>query len=100
VTGHDQSAWLSLQQLLGFGELQQLQRTLDLSQPLLPYMQINRSCRKTAVAQEPLHGSDLNTRFQQVGGEAVSQRLLTLLISSLKKSITGITRFAGLKLKS
>jgi hypothetical protein len=52
------------------------------------------------VAQEPLHGSDLNTRFQQVGGEAVSQRLLTLLISSLKKSITGITRFAGLKLKS
>src|SRR5512135_372564 len=46
-------------------------------------MQVDRSGRKTGVAQQPLHDGDLHARLQQVRGEAVAQAMNAALIRQL-----------------
>src|SRR5512144_2076240 len=53
-----QGRCLDLRELAGLGELQQLERALDLGQALLAHMQINRSGREARMAQQPLHDGD------------------------------------------
>jgi hypothetical protein len=61
-------------------------------------MQVDHGGGDLFMAQELLDRVQVRARLQEMSGEAMTQRLLTLLISSrCKQYITGITRFTGLK---
>ena len=68
---------------------------MEIGQLLLGHVQIDRRGLQVPVAEQLLNGAQIDSRFEEMGGEAVAERLNTLLIHRRPFGFaTGIIRFS------
>ena len=70
-------------------EAEEVERVRGLAQGLAGQVEVVGGGSEGSVAQEELDGAQVHVRLEEVGGEAVAQRLITMLIHRPCESVTG-----------
>jgi len=76
---------------LGVLLLQSVERALDVAEPGFGEVGVEGGGVEALVAEEGLHNAQIGAAFDEVGGEGVAQRILTLPMNRPPRSSTTVT---------
>ena len=78
----------------------EVQGTLSTGSGALHDVEVGHGGGDVGVTHQVLDGADVGTGFKEMGCEAVTQRISTLLINSIRRgSLTGSIRFLAVKFR-